>query len=805
MEIEGLFKAEWRLKGMNPEILLFRRDKNRKKIVDTIKDFRPFIYIEKKAKVFLQNNRKWVLEIEEVTKKTIDGHKVLKVTLLNPRLVYQLKQRFQTWEADILFPVRYLLENHATLTAGDYKKFYFDIETSTIKGFPQNDNPIEHVTAITYATNYSNHTVTLLLSPKGEDKCEEKENWTIHHFADEAMMLTTFLDEVRKINPDILTAWNIEFDMGYLVARMKHLHVNYNRFANIGGVRVSTDTRWGNSIDVFDKVVFDLLDGYKQIVMDELPSYSLDYVSGVELSRDDSEEDEGKEKMLDFTKSWREDTENFLKYAWKDVDLIKRLDKKVGIIDYVEEIKNLGLLTDINSAFFYSRVIDNRLLAEFKDDCVFINKGSGGPKVEIIGGHVFKPIRGLWNWVMVLDFSKMYPSIVETFNLSWDTVNIGDSDVVLHTDEQDPRVQDIGISFAHRGMLPQVLGGLTKWRNFYKDEMIKFEDGSVDYMENWNKQFAAKFLINAGAYGVMNNPYYRLYKPAVAAAITFIGRTLLKHAADSVKKKYGITTLYGDTDSIFIHTPEWKGVKLDDATEDEREELIKDMSKTMIKDINICLKEKVKEMMGDFYDEEHYDIWMETEKMFNKFLPVQKKKYAGDYYWKVENGKDTFYRDPYYKYVGIDIKRTNIPEIIRDALKQFVNDLFTDGDHITHLKEYAKEIKTSNDMTRFQTPLKIEKIYETNQPQTRAATYANNMWKLGFEVGSKFYGIYTKVSVLNTDVIGFDVPNRLTIKETSALDRKRYESILIDKVHLLYDVPHLKNVLNNQKQLGEFT
>lgn len=1156
MEIVGLFKAGWTLQGQSPYIYLFTRTKDRKKDIKIIKDFKPYIYVEEKAKNFLLKNSSWVTKVEDVDRLTIDKKKVVKATLINPRLAYEIKKRFDAYESDLLFHNRFLIDHNVNIVSGDYKRFYFDIETTTDKGFPYYKNPIEKITLITFTTNYSDDIITLLLSPNKKDRVVKvNKNYVIYEYSKEEMMLEAFIDMFRKIDCDLILGWNVSFDISYLLFRMKALRINYNRLANIGSVRIGKESRWGLDIDIFDKTIFDLLDGYKHIVLDELPSYSLDYVSKVELG-----DDGGKNTILDMSDAWRNHTAEFIKYNKKDVTLIKTLDLKVGIVDYAEEIKNLGMLTDLNSSFFFSRVIDNIMLKKFGNQFVFIDKShEEGRRVGIKGGFVKEPVRGLHKWVLVVDYSAMYPSIVKTFNLSYDTVNVENVDIIINTDEENESCKVINLDLSTKGWLPQVLDDMIEWREYYKKRMKELPEKSKEWRECDLKQFAAKFLINASAYGVMANQYFRLYKPQVAALITFLGRTVIQKVADKVEEKDKCQVVYGDsvannseiiyyennilkrdtienmynkygckpnnlftytvnenkkvilspiktiirkpskkkmykikgmynkeimvtedhsifvyeddkivikkptelkvkdkiitpltlpnkvesknlskcmykflgvwladgsyngasvdisgrehletikeiskeykctyyiqknevdmcvncrrlvdkmvelgfngksatkrvpewifnetkeniklflsgllngdgsinkycqimydsinadlvkdaqilfnminipssfmeegtpnsyptkdkiysngsvskrldvpaqfnplfkdmflecksnysvlnkyevfknrrqitnkdlfiipikkieeveykdkyvydlsipkyekffandllvhnTDSLFVDVSKFEGINLNDLNKEERDKRLKYIVDAFVEKTNIYTKQACKNILGEHFKEENYHMRMTAEKIFDKVLLCRKKKYAGNYYWKDYK----FYDKPYYKFVGIDIRRNNIPEIVKDGLRKFIDYLFLDKDYMKLIKDKVEEIKTSTDISLFTIPLKIEKIYNTNVPQQRAADYANKKWKLGFKTGSKYLGLYVKEDAIGTDIVGFDIVERLDDKILKNIDREKYVNMFVDKIKLMYDLIDIDLMLKNQTKLSIF-
>ena len=449
--MKGLYQVEYEVKYGKPIIYLYRRV-NREKIVDIVENFLPYFYVDSGKEI--RNDD--VVKVENGF-TSVYGDKVSKVVFKIPYTIYENRKNYQkTYEADILYTLRYLIDNVDIIEKDEYRINHVDIETTVKDGFPEMENPVQNITCITLYDNYFDKYYTLAWR---EDLIPKKEivvDGTIFKFNNEITMLKGLIKLIKKLDPDILTAWNINFDMGYIVARMKYLGIDFTEFSPHHKVRVGD---YGD-ISIKGRVVFDLLSAYRKINLSGLTSFSLDNVAQNELG-------EQKLKVVNFTKEWRENIDRLIKYNRHDVKLTVMIDDKLKIIDYFDEMRILAGLDNITSCFFYSRVIDVLMLRKYKNEFIFPSKGEYVKKEKNLeGGFVREPVKGLHKNVLTLDFWALYPSIIKTFNLS--------KEVVLDKKEKDCIVIDDVYLSKKKGIMPSLIDDLINLRAKYKTELEKY-------------------------------------------------------------------------------------------------------------------------------------------------------------------------------------------------------------------------------------------------------------------------------------------------------------------------------------------
>ncbi|KAJ4866956.1 DNA polymerase alpha catalytic subunit [Raphanus sativus] len=198
----------------------------------------------------------------------------------------------------------------------------------------------------------------------------------------------------------------------------------------------------------------------------------------------------------------------------------------------------------------------------------------GGPAYA--GGLVLEPKKGLYDkYVLLLDFNSLYPSIIQEYNICFTTVPRSEDGVPRLPSSQTP------------GVLPKLMEHLVSLRKRVKQKMKK--ETGVKYWELDIRQQALKLTAN------------RFYAKPLAELITLQGREILQRTVDLVQNHLNLEVIYGDTDSIMIHSG------LDDIEE------VKTIITKVIQEVNKkyrCMK-------------------IECDGIYKRMLILRKKKYAG--------------------------------------------------------------------------------------------------------------------------------------------------------------------------------
>jgi len=368
--------------------------------------------------------------------ESIRGERLVKIFGQTPRDVGNVREDFEHYEADILFPNRFLIDkdinsgvrvpareiddgsDRTTLRVhheevepanvdADLRVNTFDIEVDDRRGFPEDGE--EPIICLTSHDSYRDEYVAWLYdAPEGPTPPTELPGYepidgedidvNVCVFEAEEAMLEAFLDYIDDTDPDLACGWNFtDFDAPYLIDRLDELNggtdrnLDYNRLSRV-------DTVWRSDWqgpDVKGRVVFDLLYAYQRTQFTELDSYRLEEVGQQELGV-------GKERYPgDIGDLWETDPEQLLEYNLRDVELCVELDRDQDIVDFWDEVRRF-VGCKIEDATTPGDAVDMYVLHKLHDEFALPSKGQQEGE-EYEGGAVFDPITGVRENVSVLD------------------------------------------------------------------------------------------------------------------------------------------------------------------------------------------------------------------------------------------------------------------------------------------------------------------------------------------------------------------------------------------------------------------
>jgi DNA polymerase elongation subunit (family B) len=189
---------------------------------------------------------------------------------------------------------------------------------------------------------------------------------------------------------------------------------------------------------------------------------------------------------------------------------------------------------------------------------------------RVPGALTFPPKMGTYFNTVVVDFESLYPSLIDAYNLSYETVNCGHPECVGN------RVPGTNhhVCVSRRGVYSVLIGALKDLRIRWFKPLAR--DASLPEEERRLADAASRLLklILVSCYGVtVRIP--GLSQPALAEAITAYGRYALRRTWE-LAEKGGLRPLYGDTDSLFLDDP--RSEQVDWLIRTVREELRLDLA-----------------------------------------------------------------------------------------------------------------------------------------------------------------------------------------------------------------------------------
>lgn len=741
----------------DPTIYLYGRDEKRQKVIKEIKGFRPYFYVESE-KILPFSVSKYIFKVGNDIFTSITGAKVRKLYLYNPHYVKIVREELmihniKTWEDDVLFVLRFLIDEKDKLeksgvmlkVSDDIRKLYLDIETTTQSGFPEPRTAKESITCIGCYDSYKKMYYVFLWHPtmsQLDNLKMERKDVVVLPYSNEHQMIKGFLDYYKSISPDMILGWNVgEFDISYIINRMKNLKLDPNELApaiynngskrSINGVWFwkSEDGNWLNP-NINGVVIFDLLKYYKKINLNQLPSYSLDNISKEELG-------EGKVDVRDLDKCWREDTKKFIEYNVRDIELCIRIEEKRELISFVDGLRQM-VGCNFEDFHYFSRLVDILVLKYGKRNNIILPSKiqQAGPYVpkdqrdaQYEGAHVFaKP--GLYENVCNLDLKTLYPLIIKSMNISFETI----------LDKPNNNCIKIGDYYFDKdkvGILPAVIDDLLKVSSGYKALRNKAKAGSDDYKKYANLYECAKFVV-CTLYGVQANASFRLFDIRCAESITKVGRDVIQLTKKIIEDE-GHKVVVIDTDSCFTYLNHHNNEKKECIGEGKRVEAL--------------LNTKYDEIVKQYNVTKHY-LQIEFEKFFSKLLVGTKKRYAGILTWK-----EGIEQDNILTIVGFEWIRSSTPKLTK-FIQRDILQLVMEGKNYGYIRRYLieKGLDIFNDKylaSDLAFPSAINQAeYKVDLPRVRGYEWSNKNLKTNFGVGHKPLMMYVKAK--DTDAVCFE-------------------------------------------------
>jgi DNA polymerase I len=434
---------------------------------------------------------------------------------------------------------------------------------------------------------------------------------------DERRILREFVGEVRKLDPDIITGYNINnFDLAVLFDRANKLFKGKNgggpddkrRQSNdalnfgrdmLGMSRRENRTTGFVTWDVKGRLI---LDGWLSVKKELRPKREgLGYVSNMLFS--DTKENIDSSHIDD---EWRNRKDEVVHYCLKDADLALRIliHPRIQAISKLMDVAIPAKLPVKEVSGGQNRMIESLLIRMVDREQVAVPMSSG-EVYDYEGGFVYDTKAGLWEWVIGLDFSSMYPSQIIKHNICFTTYTRNKAEAA-HT-------SPVGAMFVpgekRYGIVPRMVEGLLTSRKQAKAAMKKArEDGDVERADYYNRlQNAIKIMANA-TYGYFGTKFCRWpYNKYIAPSITAWAREEIKTVVATLESR-GYTVIAGDTDSVFF--------------------MSKDHG-----DLDNC------KVLGFNIQQEFSagNMHLELEKVMRRFFAHAKKRYFGKIIWPEES------------------------------------------------------------------------------------------------------------------------------------------------------------------------
>ncbi|HEX5420194.1 MAG TPA: DNA polymerase II [Gammaproteobacteria bacterium] len=606
-------------------------------------------------------------------RRTLAGEPACRIEAEAPSDVPRLRERLhaagiETFEADVRFAVRYLIERgikggceiEGGALRGKGVSWVFEnpeitpaaveIEPRVLSFDIETDPKATRLLAISlYAPGFDE-----VLIVEGEGRAMPEHAVSC---ADERAALDAFCARVAELDPDVLTGWNtIDFDLAVLERIAARLGHGLPLGRGPGRLRLRKPQGYFGSgqATIPGRLVLDGIDLLRGAFV-RMDDYSLDAVAREVLGEGKAVQGDARDRIGEIMHNYRHNLDAFALYARTDARLAYQIVERLDLVRLAFARSRLtGMTPDRVAASIAS--FDFLYLTELERlGLVAPSVRGDDARVHAAqqGGHVLEPAAGMHGNVWVFDFKSLYPSIIRSFN-------IDPLSYLPEPDSADDPIRTPAAAFRREpAILPRMLDEL-----FPRREAAKRQGDKV-------AAHAIKILMNS-FYGVLGTPACRFYNPALANAITGMGRELLLWSKRWFEGA-GFKVLYGDTDSLFVASGR------DDASRAEED------GRALAAELN---RELARYVEAQWRVSSRLEI--EFEKLYLKLFLLHargstrgaSKRYAG----LLHGGGVEF--------VGMEVVRRDWTALAKEVQRELYGRLFAEAPVVDYLAEIVKRLRS---------------------------------------------------------------------------------------------------------------
>lgn len=542
---------------------------------------------------------------------------------------------------------------------------------------------------------------------------------------DEYDMIEQFLSFWESDYPDVVTGWYIKlFDIPYLVNRITRL-VGENavkRLSPWNHIRkreITVMKRTHVAYSFFGIATLDYLELYKKFAPDgkSRENYKLDYICHVELKEQKlSYEEYGSLHLL-----YKQNFQKFMDYNVHDTYLVEKLDKKLNLLRLAFKLA-YHAKCNFDDVFMQTRMWDCLVFNHLSQENIILPAKQSFEKDEYVGAWVKEPIPGKYKWVISFDFTSLYPKLMMQYNLSNDTIinrekvkgelaEFLQQEITIETllnrkvNTDILKKYNLGVtpnkqlySNEKEGFLPKILRKMFDDRVRYKKEMKRCQKElekttDINLREKLENNIAMydcfqqsiKVCINS-CYGALGNQYFRLFDVRIAEAVTTSGQLAIHWVINDINhflnKLLGTNNkdyvIAADTDSMYITLESL----IDKVYGDKKPETAKiaDFINTVCETKLSPFIDQSCKNLSLYTNTFSQELEMKREKICDVAVIVAKKRYI----WNVLDNEGVRYSKPKVSIVGLETKRSNVPEWAKNKISEAIGYIISDDEPSIH-------------------------------------------------------------------------------------------------------------------------
>ena len=453
----------------------------------------------------------------------------------------------RTYEADVPYHFRYCIDELHEMPEYKMRKWYWDME------WQQGGEYHDCITTIVVYDNYDEEYYQWVWFPNYEGNEE-------YHFDNEKDMIESFMTTMIVKDPDMLIAWFGNFaDIPKLLERACAVGLNPSIISPIGfvkGIKKKKDEytfayaeKGFSPIEqpIGGRICLSLDLAFERQWNDSqrgtLPSLSLDYIGEIVLGKKKLVSEKFPDTNEFYRRAWLEDTQTYLDYAIKDVELIVEIDETNFCSEAILSLQRL-LKAPFDACFYASHMGSIYFMRNAEWKAPTGNKNE--ERREYDGAMIYDPLsegtNGLHLNVAAFDYAGLYPAMMISRNISWETKSLEPTEFAVNIStprdfSEVKHEQMLYYKTDKLGLLPRAVLELKELRNEYKRLMreAREADNNSEYIKWYNNQMAVKRLM-ASFYGIVAFQGFGWADIDLAASITASAREAIRLAAFSAKE-----------------------------------------------------------------------------------------------------------------------------------------------------------------------------------------------------------------------------------------------------------------------------
>jgi len=546
-------------------------------------------------------------------------------------------------------------------------------------------------------------------------------------------LLASFLAYWQKADFDVITGWAVKtFDVPYIVHRIGKVigedAVKYlSPWRDVRGKDQTDHNQTRTVYDIAGISTLDYLQLYRNYTYTAKESYKLDYIAHVELG-------ERKVSYAEFSSMkdfYKKDWQKFVEYNIRDVELVDKIDAKMGLLDL---IFTMAYDAGVNYENVFSQVrLWDSIIYHFlrQRNIVVPPKRNIAKSTQYAGAYVKDPQVGFHEWVVSFDLASLYPNLIRCYAISPENI-LSAAEVPAefrhllgqnHVEALLKREIDLSALTKYnltmtangqffkrdqQGFLGELMKQFYNERVTFKKKKLEAEqaaeiEADPDKKKEFkrlaarfeNNQKARKISINA-AYGAFGSNYFRYHDIRAAEGITLSGQLTIRWIEIALNEYFNRLlktdkvdyVIASDTDSVYLNLSQFvKRVYTKNESKQTIEQIVDFLDVSMKRVIEPFIAKKCAEL-GAYMNVFEQTMDMDREVIADRGVWTAKKRYM----LNVHDSEGVRYEKPKQKIMGIETTRSSTPENVREELKKAIKIILTQGESelIKFIAEYRE-------------------------------------------------------------------------------------------------------------------